>query len=103
MPTIHLGRQHLDRSLLGTERSNAIGGVRCAAAHYKWKAPNRVLVIQDSTDRGEATVFGAHAAPQGVCNNLINALKLVANQQKDGDSPVLDGGYRAFKRKVGSR
>ena len=26
--------------------------------------------------------------PQGVCDNLINALKLLTNQQKDGDSPV---------------
>ena len=30
----------------------------------------------------------AHAVPQGLCENLINALKLLANQQKDGDSPV---------------
>ena len=30
----------------------------------------------------------AHAAPQGVRNILINALKLLANQQKDGDCPV---------------
>ena len=32
-------------------------------------------------------VFKAHAAPLGLCDNLINALKLLANQQKDGDSP----------------
>ena len=32
-----------------------------------WKAPNRALVIQDSTDRREAQVLRAHAAPQGVC------------------------------------
>ena len=30
----------------------------------------------------------AHAATQGMCVNLINAPKLLANQQKDGDSPV---------------
>ena len=30
----------------------------------------------------------SHAAPHGVCDNLINALQLLANQQKDGDSPV---------------
>ena len=53
-----------------------------------WKAPNRVLVIQDSTDRREAKVFRAHAAPNGVCDNLINALRLLANHQKDGDNPV---------------
>ena len=30
-------------------------------------------------------VFRAHAAPQGLGGNLINALKLLANQQEDGD------------------
>ena len=30
----------------------------------------------------------AHAVPQGLCENLINAVKLLANQQKDGDSPI---------------
>ena len=36
----------------------------------------------------DAEVFGAHAAPQGMCDNMVNALKLLANQQKDGDSPA---------------
>ena len=31
---------------------------------------------------------GAHAAPQGTCDNLVNSLKLLTNQQKDGGSPV---------------
>ena len=44
--------------------------------------------MQDSTDRREANVFRAHAAPQGGCDTLINELKLLANQQNDGDSPV---------------
>ena len=43
-----------------------------------------MLVVQ----RGEAKVFRADAAPQGVCDNLINALKLLTNQQKDGESPI---------------
>ena len=33
-------------------------------------------------------MFRAHAAPQGVCDYLINALKFLANYQKYGDSPV---------------
>ena len=33
-------------------------------------------------------MFSAHAVPQGLCENLINALKLLANQPKDGDSPI---------------
>ena len=32
--------------------------------------------------------FGAHAVPSRLCENLINALKLLANQPKDGDSPI---------------
>ena len=33
-------------------------------------------------------MFSAHAVPQGLCENLINALKLLANQPKDGDCPT---------------
>ena len=46
------------------------------------------LVVQDSMHRRDAKVIRAHAAPQGMCDNLIHALKLLANQQKDGDTPV---------------
>ena len=35
-----------------------------------------------------AKVFEALAAPLGLCDNMIDALKLLANQQKDGDSPI---------------
>ena len=35
----------------------------------------------------QAKVFKAHAVPQGLCANLINALKLLANQQED----LMDG------------
>ena len=43
---------------------------------------------QDSVS--QAKVFKVYAVPQGVCvcENLINAIKLLANQQKDGDSPI---------------
>ena len=33
----------------------------------------------------QAKVSKAHAIPQGLCENLINALKLLANQQEDRD------------------
>ena len=33
----------------------------------------------------QAKGFKAHGVPQGLCANLVNALKLLANQQKDGD------------------
>ena len=35
-----------------------------------------------------AKVFRAHAVPQGMCENLINALKLLANPQEDRDGLV---------------
>ena len=43
---------------------------------------------QIGANANEAKVFKAHATPSGLCDNLINALKLLANQQKDGDSPI---------------
>ena len=45
-------------------------------------------MIQDSFDPRGAKVFRAHAAPQGWRDDLINALKLLTNRERDGDSPV---------------
>ena len=55
----------------------------CAAVRgpYEWRAPNRILVVQIGVNANEAKVFKAHTAPLGLCDNLINALKLLANQQ----------------------
>ena len=52
---------------------------------YDWRQPNRLLVVQTGESFEQAKVFKAHAVPQGLCGNLINALKLLANQQEDGD------------------
>ena len=61
----------------------------CAACgQCNWKNPNSVSAIRDSTDRSEANMFRAHAPPQGACENLVCALKLLAQQQTRGDSPV---------------
>ena len=54
---------------------------------YEWRAPNRILVVQLGTNATEAMVFRTHAAPQRLCEHLINPLKLLVNQQTDGDSP----------------
>ena len=53
---------------------------------YDWKQPSRLLqsykqVIVLNLPR----VFKAHAVRQDLCANLINALKLLVNQQEDGD------------------
>ena len=47
-----------------------------------------MLGIQTGAGASQAKVFKAHAAPQGLCENLINALKLLANQQRVGDSSI---------------
>ena len=53
---------------------------------YDWRNPNSVLIVQDSTDRSEAKVFRAHVPHKGVCENLMNADKFLANQQIKSDS-----------------
>ena len=62
----------------------------CAICGEKndWKEPNRLLAVQAGESVDQAKVFKAHAAPQGLCGNLINALTLLANQQEDGDGLV---------------
>ena len=47
-----------------------------------------VLVVKIGVNANEAKAFKAHATPLGLCDNLINALKLLTNQQTDGDSPI---------------
>ena len=51
---------------------------------YDWKQSNMLLVVQTGESVNQAKVFRAHVVPQGLCGNLINALKLLANQQEDG-------------------
>ena len=65
---------------------------RCAncGEKYDWKQPNGLLVVQTGDSTEQANVFKAHAVPQGFCANLINALKLLANKQEDGDGLLQD-------------
>ena len=60
-------------------------------------------MVQLSDNANEAKVFKPHAAPLGLCDNLINAVKLLANQQKDGDSPIqsiVTGVYERSRRGI---
>ena len=41
-------------------------------------------MVQTGEGVNQAKIFKAHAVPQDLCGNLINALKLLANQQEDG-------------------
>ena len=57
---------------------------RNGRSHFVVCLPALQLFVQFGAKR----VFKAHAAPLGLRENLINALKLLANRQKDGDSPI---------------
>ena len=48
---------------------------------YDWKQPSRLLVVQTGDSIEQAKVFKAHAVPQGLFANLINALKLLAKME----------------------
>ena len=45
-------------------------------------------MVQTGESVNQAKVFRAHAVPQSLCGNLIFALKLLANQQDDGDGLI---------------
>ena len=47
-----------------------------------------ILIVQDITDRRGAKSFRAHAAPQWMCDNMINALEFLATQQQGEDGPA---------------
>ena len=70
------------------KKSNALVVRQLMAASMIGGHPNQILVIQDSTEHREAKNNRAHAAPERMCGNLINSLKLLTNQQGAGDSPV---------------
>ena len=66
------------------EKGATIGGARSVEKNDR-KQPDRLLVVQTGERIDQAKVFKAHAVPQGLCGNLIHELKLLANQQEDGD------------------
>ena len=73
------------RWVSGEEKKHTIWWCAICGEKCDWKQPNRLLVVQSGDSIDQAKVFKAHAVPQGLCANLINALKFLANQQEDGD------------------
>ena len=71
-------------------------------SHSRTCALTVIGIIQDGTDRREAKVFRAHAAPSGVYDNLVNALnQVLANPQRGADnspSEVLVKGLQERRR-----
>ena len=88
---VHTCCRRLDTATATSESSNtAAGGAQHAAAN---------TTGERSQDTGGATrpqrkrsgspeVLEARAAPWWLCDDWVNAPKLLANQQKDGDSPI---------------
>ena len=62
--------------------------VRSLWRKYDWRAPNWLLVVHTCESASQAKGFQSACGTAGPMRNLINALKLLANQQEDGDSPI---------------
>ena len=73
---------------MGLRRENTNWWCAICGEKNDWKQPNRLLVVQTGEIVNQAKVFEAHAVLQGLCGNLINVLKLLANQQEDGDGLI---------------
>ena len=68
--------------------SSATGDVPHVSASRIGEVRKESWSSEGNTGRREAKVFRAHAPPHGVCDNLVNALELFANQQTGCNSPV---------------
>ena len=74
--------------LVSTAKKRCSWWCAICGERYEWRAPDRILAVQLGANEDEAKVFRAHAVAQGLCENLIDALKLLAKQQKYCDSPI---------------
>ena len=81
--TVHLWKTAFGDLLLG--RSTPAGGVRFVEKSTIGSNRTGFLVVQTGESVEQAKVFKARAIPQGLCENLTNALKLLSNQQEGGD------------------
>ena len=78
--------------LLGAQQEAVQLVVQHAGCQYDWRAP---------ANAHKAKVFKALALPLGLCDNLVNAVKRLANQQKAGDHPIESAGYNRSAVDVG--
>ena len=70
---------------LWEEMGATIGGAQSVERNTIGVNQTGSLVVQTGESVNQAKVFKPLAVPQGLCASLINALKLLANQQEDGD------------------
>ena len=72
------------------KKSIQIGGAQFVEKHTTGSNQTGSWLYKTGESINQAKVFKAHAVPHGFCGNLINALKLLANQQEDGDGLILN-------------
>ena len=73
---------------LGGSKNMQIGGARSVEKKTTGSNQTGFWWCRQAKVSNQAKVFKAHAVPQGLCGNLVNALKLLANQQEDGDGLI---------------
>ena len=78
--------------LLGAQQEAVQLVVQHGGGQYERRAP---------ANAHEAGVFKAHPAPLGLCDNMVTAVKRLANQQKAGDRPIESAGYNRSAVDVG--
>ena len=66
----------------------AVGGVQSVEKDMNGEHPTGFWWCRLAQTKMKRRFSGHMRSPQGLCENLINAFKLLANQQKDGDSPI---------------
>ena len=75
-------KQHQEEEALQLE-------VRCVwGANTNGEHPTVFWWCSSAQTQKKRQFSGHMMVPQGLCENLINALKLLTNQQRDGDCPI---------------
>ena len=65
-------------------KNNSMGGWWCGACGqpYDFIKSDRLLTLQFGDTTNEQVVFLAHGAPDGECDNMISAVKLITKHDK---------------------
>ena len=84
----HIGGFFFQGTAMVTKEKEALQLMVCGLLKPIRIAPDGFLVVQLRVNANEVEVYKAHASLLEFCDNLINAFKLLANQQKDGDSRI---------------
>ena len=85
--TFGASRPDMEIATKRRRRSTAVGGAQSVEDKMNVEHPTGFWWCS-LTQTKMKRQFSGHAVPQRLCENLINVLKLLANLQIDGDSPI---------------